>query len=88
MCVTRPQTQPGVVEAFAADLAEAVAYALDPPTPEPMSGAIYGGVPGGPTPEAGAFVREIMISMLDDMQAIPDDPGAGSADAVAGEGGA
>ena len=27
MAVTRPQTQPGVVEAFAADLAEAVPYA-------------------------------------------------------------
>ena len=27
MAVTRPQTQPGVVEQFAADLAEAVAYA-------------------------------------------------------------
>jgi len=71
MCVTRPQTQPGVVEAFAADLADAIVYALDPPSPDPMSGAIYGGVPGGPTPEAGAFVREIMISMLDDMQQIP-----------------
>ena len=29
MAVTRPQTQPGVVEAFAADLAEAVAYASE-----------------------------------------------------------
>jgi hypothetical protein len=40
-----------------------------------MSGAIYGGVPGGPTPEAGAFVREIMISMLDEMQQIPPEAG-------------
>ena len=31
MAVTRPQTQPGVVEAFAADLAEAVAYAREQP---------------------------------------------------------
>ena len=29
MAVTRPQTQPGVVEAFAADLAEAVDYARE-----------------------------------------------------------
>ena len=29
MAVTRPQTQPGVVEAFAADLDEAVAYARE-----------------------------------------------------------
>ncbi len=29
MAVTRPQTQPGVAEAFAADLADAVAYAVE-----------------------------------------------------------
>ena len=29
MAVTRPQTQPGVVEAFATDLAEAVEYAKE-----------------------------------------------------------
>jgi hypothetical protein len=70
MCVTRPQTQPGLVDAFGADLAAAVDYALDPPQPQPFSGAVYGGVPGGPTPEANEFVREIMVSMLDDMQDI------------------
>jgi glutamate/tyrosine decarboxylase-like PLP-dependent enzyme len=43
MCVTGPQTQPGVVEAFAQDLAEAVAYAKHPPQPQPLSGAVYGG---------------------------------------------
>lgn len=43
MCVTGPQTRDGVVEAFAADLAEAVAYAKNPPQPEPMSSGIYGG---------------------------------------------
>jgi len=43
MCVTGPQTQPGVVEAFGADLAEAVAYARKPPAPVPRSGALYGG---------------------------------------------
>ena len=31
MAVTRPQTQPGVVEAFAADLDAAVAYARETP---------------------------------------------------------
>ncbi len=41
-CVTRPNTQPGVTEAFANDLAESVAYAKDPPTPMPKSGATYG----------------------------------------------
>jgi glutamate/tyrosine decarboxylase-like PLP-dependent enzyme len=43
MCVTGPQTQPGVVEEFARDLTDAVAYAKHPPTPKPMSGGVYGG---------------------------------------------
>ena len=43
MCVTGPQTQPGVVDRFGADLAEAVAYAQAPPQPVPRSGALYGG---------------------------------------------
>jgi glutamate/tyrosine decarboxylase-like PLP-dependent enzyme len=43
MCVTGPQTQAGVVERFAADLAEAVAYARKPDQPVPRSGALYGG---------------------------------------------
>ena len=43
MCVTGPQTQPGVVERFGADLAEAVAYARHPDQPVPRSGALYGG---------------------------------------------
>lgn len=43
MCVTGPQTAPGVVERFGADLAEAVAYAEHPPQPVPRSGALYGG---------------------------------------------
>lgn len=41
-CITRPNTQPGVSEAFAADLAAAVAYARTPPAPLPRSGAMYG----------------------------------------------
>lgn len=71
MCVTRPQTQPGVVESFANDLAEGVKYALSPPNDQPLSGAIYGGVPGGPTEEAGSFIREVMFDMLDKMQDVP-----------------
>jgi sphinganine-1-phosphate aldolase len=43
MCVTGPQTQEGVAEAFANDLAAAVAYAKNPPQPEPKSGGVYGG---------------------------------------------
>jgi sphinganine-1-phosphate aldolase len=43
MCVTGPQTQPGVGLRFGADLAEAVAYARRPDQPVPRSGALYGG---------------------------------------------
>jgi len=43
MCVTGPQTQPGVVERFGSDLAAAVAYAQAPDQPVPRSGALYGG---------------------------------------------
>ncbi|MEX0848315.1 MAG: aminotransferase class V-fold PLP-dependent enzyme [Ilumatobacteraceae bacterium] len=41
-CITRPNTQPGVTEDFARDLAKAVSYAMNPPSPMPRSGAIYG----------------------------------------------
>jgi sphinganine-1-phosphate aldolase len=41
-CVTLPNTQPGVTEAFAADLAAAVEYARSAEGP-PRSGAVYGG---------------------------------------------
>ena len=51
MAVTRPQTQPGVVEAFAADLDEAVAYAREHAGEPAHSSAIYGGVLGGMTTE-------------------------------------
>ncbi len=48
-CVTRPNTQPGLTEAFAHDLAEAVEYAKSPPKPIPTSGAMYGA--GGVQPD-------------------------------------
>ena len=40
--ITRPNTAPGIAEAFAADLAEAVAYAATPPPEPPRTGALYG----------------------------------------------
>jgi glutamate/tyrosine decarboxylase-like PLP-dependent enzyme len=43
MCVTGPQTQPGVTERFGADLADSVVYAKHPDQPVPRSGALYGG---------------------------------------------
>jgi glutamate/tyrosine decarboxylase-like PLP-dependent enzyme len=69
--VTRPQTRPGVVESFARDLADAVAYArahADEPAP---SAALYGGVPGGLTVEADHFVRAVMAQILDAQQSVP-----------------
>ncbi|HQR47926.1 MAG TPA: hypothetical protein PL152_01245, partial [Steroidobacteraceae bacterium] len=43
MCVTGPQTRPGLVEEFAADLDAAVAYAGNPSRAKPASSGIYGG---------------------------------------------
>ena len=71
MAVTRPQTQPGVTEAFAADLAEAVAYARAHAGEPASSGAIYGGVIGGMTDEADEFIRAVMAGMMDEQQAVP-----------------
>jgi glutamate/tyrosine decarboxylase-like PLP-dependent enzyme len=71
MAVTRPQTQPGVAEAFATDLAEAVGYARDHAGEPPSSGAIYGGVAGGMTEEADEFIRAVMAGMMDEQQAVP-----------------
>jgi hypothetical protein len=71
MAVTRPQTQPGVVQAFAEDLAAAVDYAKANADKDPQSAAVYGGVPGGMTPEADDFVRTVMAQILDAQQDVP-----------------
>jgi glutamate/tyrosine decarboxylase-like PLP-dependent enzyme len=71
MAVTRPQTQPGVSDAFAAALAEAVQYAHEHAGETPLSGAIYGGVAGGMTDEADTFIRSVMQDMLDKHQGLP-----------------
>ncbi|HQF93771.1 MAG TPA: pyridoxal-dependent decarboxylase, partial [Microthrixaceae bacterium] len=71
MAVTRPQTQEGVVEAFVADLAEAVVYAKEKGHEPASSGAIYGGVAGGMNDEADEFIKMVMASMLDEQQALP-----------------
>ncbi|CAN5469058.1 pyridoxal-dependent decarboxylase [soil metagenome] len=71
MAVTRPQTQPGVVEAFATDLAAAVTYAKTKGHEPAASGAIYGGVAGGMTDEADGFIRAVMADMLDQQQSLP-----------------
>jgi len=71
MAVTRPQTQPGLVDAFATDLAEAVGYAREHRDERPASGAIYGGIEGGMTDEADEFIRGVMADMLDKHQGLP-----------------
>jgi glutamate/tyrosine decarboxylase-like PLP-dependent enzyme len=71
MAVTRPQTQPGTVERFATDLADAVTYAKAHADESPKSGAIYGGVAGGPSDEADAFIKMFMAAMMDQQMAIP-----------------
>ena len=71
MAVTRPQTQPGVLERFTTDLAEAVPYAIEHAGDIPDSGAIYGGVEGGMTDEADEFIRALMADLMDAQQSLP-----------------
>jgi glutamate/tyrosine decarboxylase-like PLP-dependent enzyme len=71
MAVTRPQTQPGVVEAFTADLDAAVRYAKEHAGEQPRSAAIYGGVAGGMTSAADEFIRSVMADMMDAHQGLP-----------------
>ncbi len=71
MAVTRPQTQPVVVERWTSDLAEAVAYALLHQGDAAQSGAIYGGVAGGSNEEADTFIKFFMAQMMDAQLAIP-----------------
>jgi len=71
MAVTRPQTQPGVVERWTTDLSEAVDYATSHKDEAAKSGAIYGGVSGGMSAEADEFIRAVMADMMDQQASIP-----------------
>ena len=71
MCVTRPQTQPGVLEAWSADLATAVAHAQAHASEPAKSSSIYGGISGGLTEEADQFIRAVMGDMMDKHQGTP-----------------
>ena len=64
-CVTRPNTQPGVVERFAADLRDAVAHARANAGAPARSGAFYAGGVTREQVEAG------MAWWLDATQAVP-----------------
>jgi sphinganine-1-phosphate aldolase len=71
MAVTRPQTQDGLADTFATDLADAVAYAHEHKDEKPMSAAVYGGVEGGMTDEADEFIPSVMEDMMDKQQGLP-----------------
>jgi glutamate/tyrosine decarboxylase-like PLP-dependent enzyme len=71
MAVTRPQTLPGVVERWEVDLADAVDYALTHQDEAAKSGAIYGGVAGGPSDESDALIKFFMADMMDKQSAVP-----------------
>ena len=64
-CVTRPNTQPGVVDRFATDLAEAVVFARDHAGTTAQSGAFYA---GGVTRDQ---IESGMAWWLDATQALP-----------------
>ena len=70
MCVTGPQTRPGVAEAFAEDLARAVRYAHSPPRPKPASSGIYGGA--GDVDLANPAVARMFFTIA--MDAMTDGP--------------
>jgi sphinganine-1-phosphate aldolase len=71
MAVTRPQTWPGVVEAFRTDLADAVSYARQHSTEPARTSAVYGSVAGGMTAQADEFIRAVMEGLMDEQQAVP-----------------
>jgi glutamate/tyrosine decarboxylase-like PLP-dependent enzyme len=71
MAVTRPQTQPGVVDEFASDLDAAVAYAREKGDEPAESTAVYGGVPGGLNADAEEMIRGVMTQLMDSQQAVP-----------------
>lgn len=75
-CVTRPNTQAGVVERFAADLADAVAHARELHGTPATSGAFYAG---------GVTTEQISAGMawwLDATQAVPPVPHGSDATAA------
>jgi glutamate/tyrosine decarboxylase-like PLP-dependent enzyme len=67
-CVTRPNTMPGVLDRFAADLHAAVAHAREARGTAPRSGATYGA--GGRSVPRDA-VAAGMVGWLDATQAVP-----------------
>ena len=63
-CVTRPNTQAGVAEAFVEALRVAVAFAKEHQGGPAKSGAMYG---FGGTPQGNATLEAVMAGVLDAM---------------------
>ena len=66
-CVTRPNTRPGIAQAFLADLQSAVDYALDNVGTPAASGAMYG---FGHTPQGNQTINMLMSGVLDAMHEV------------------
>jgi len=75
MCVTGPQTQPGLVEEFEKDLAKAVVYAKKPDRLIAKSGALYGGQGSKALTDFNDMdmIRDLMIEYMDDCLEQPDE---------------
>ncbi|MCP4693707.1 MAG: aminotransferase class V-fold PLP-dependent enzyme [Desulfobacterales bacterium] len=75
MCVTGPQTQPGLVELFDTDIADAVVYAKNPDHAIAKSGALYGGAGSKAMVENADInmIRDLMIQYTDDCLEQPDE---------------
>jgi sphinganine-1-phosphate aldolase len=71
MAVTRPQTQPGVLQKWSIDLAGAVQHAKANADQPAKSSAAYGGVAGGLTDEADEIIRSVLTQMMDRHQSLP-----------------
>ncbi len=66
-CVTRPNTRPGVIEAFLSDLQHAVDYANANAGTPAASGAMYG---FGHTPQGNQTINTLMSGVLDAMHEV------------------
>lgn len=71
MCVTRPQTKPGVTDRFATDLAKAVEYAKSPESDTPKSGGLYGGGSVRIDTSNPEFTRAFLHGAMDYMAEYP-----------------
>jgi len=68
LCITLPQTLPGVATRFIKDIGAGVDYAKNPPAMPARSGAVYGGGAASLDP---SMVNELMLSWLDASTEVP-----------------